>query len=112
VRRRDAHQRLGWQEAVFRRAGSRAPYHDFALACSEARQAAPHLELRLVACLLMAGHIPAGAMKLGNLAEPLRAMRLQPGWFLSRAEAGHQVCPDLAQTVKARRLVVAQPASV
>jgi len=51
-------------------------------------------------------------MKLGNLAEPLRAMPLQPGWLWPRVEAGGQVCPDLAQTVKARRPAVAQPVSV
>jgi hypothetical protein len=59
----------------------------------------------------MAGHVPA-AVKLGNLAEPLRAMLLQPGWLWPRVEAGRQVCPDLAQTMKARRPAVAQPASV
>jgi hypothetical protein len=65
---------------VFRHAGSRALYHGLALECLEARQAAPRLESRLV-CLLMAGQVPAGAMKLGNLAELLRAMPLQPGWL-------------------------------
>jgi hypothetical protein len=60
----------------------------------------------------MAGHVPAGAVKLGNLAKSLRAMPLQPGWLWLRVEAGRQVCLDLAQTVKARRLAVAQPASV
>jgi hypothetical protein len=39
-------------------------------------------------------------------------MRLQPGWLWHRVEAGRQVCPDLAQTVKARPPAVAQPASV
>jgi len=85
--------------------------HGFALACSEARQAAPRLESRL-ACLLLVCHVPAGAMKLGNLAEPLRAMPLQPGWLWPRVEAGRQVCPDLAQTVKVRRHAMAQRASV
>lgn len=51
-------------------------------------------------------------MKLGNVAKPVRAIPLQPGWLWPRVEAGRQVCPDLAQTVKARRLAVAQPASV
>jgi hypothetical protein len=60
----------------------------------------------------MAGHVPAEAVKLGNLAQSLRAMPLQPGWLWLRVEAGRQVCPDLAQTVKARRLALAQPASV
>jgi len=96
---------------VFRHAGSRALYYGLALAGSEARQVAPRLELRLAACLLMAGHVPA-AVKLGNLAEPLRAMPLQLGWLWPRVEAGRQVCPDLAQTMKARRPAVAQPASV
>jgi hypothetical protein len=87
-------------------------YHGLALACSEVRQAAPRLESRLVCLLMMAGQVPAGAMKLGNLAEQLRAMPLQPGWLWPRVEAGRQVCPDLAQTVKAKRPAVAQPASV
>ena len=39
-------------------------------------------------------------------------MPLQPGWLWLRVEAGRQVCPDLAQMVKARRPGVAQPASV
>lgn len=39
-------------------------------------------------------------------------MPLQPGWLWPRVEAGGQVCPDLAQTVKARRPAVAQPVSV
>ena len=39
-------------------------------------------------------------------------MPLQPGWLWPRVEAGRQVCPDLAQTMKARRPAVAQPASV
>jgi hypothetical protein len=60
----------------------------------------------------MAGHVPAGAVKLGNLAKSLRAMPLQPGWLWLRVEAGRLVCLDLVQTVKARRLAVAQPASV
>jgi hypothetical protein len=60
----------------------------------------------------MAGHVPAGAVKLGNLAKSLRAMPLQPGWLWLRVEAGRQVCLDLAQTVMVRRLAVAQPASV
>jgi len=60
----------------------------------------------------MAGHVPAGAVKLGNLAKPLRAMLLQPGWLWLRVEAGRQVCLDLAQTVKARRPAVAQLVSV
>lgn len=111
LRRRDAHQHLGRLKAVFRHAGSRVLYHGLALACSEVRQAAPRLESRL-ACLLMAGQVSAGEMKLGNLAEPLRAMPLQPGWLWPRVEAGRQVCPDLAQTVKGRRPAVAQPASV
>jgi hypothetical protein len=51
-------------------------------------------------------------MKLGNLAEPLRAMPLQPGWLWPRTEAGRQVCPDLAQMVKVRRPAVSRPASV
>jgi len=59
----------------------------------------------------MAGHVPA-VVKVGSLAEPLRAMPLQPGWLWPRVEAGRQVYPDLAQTVKARRPAVAQPASV
>jgi hypothetical protein len=66
--------------------------------------------LRL-ACLSAAGCVPA-AVKVGNLAEPLRALPLQPDWLWPRVEAGRQVCPDLAQTVKARRPAVAQPASV
>jgi hypothetical protein len=78
----------------------------------EARQAAPRLELRLAACLSVAGRVLAGAVKLGNVAKPVRAIPLQPGWLWPRVEAGRQVCPDLAQTVKARRLAVAQPASV
>ena len=78
--RRDAHAHLGRLEVVFRRAGSRALYPGLALACSEARQGAPRLELRLGACLLMAGHVPA-AVKLGNLAKSLRAIHLQPGWL-------------------------------
>jgi hypothetical protein len=103
---------LGRLEAVFRHAGSRALYHGLALECLEARQAAPRLELRLAACLLMAGQVPA-VVKIGNLAEPLRAMPPQLGWLLPRVEvAGRQVCSDLAQTVKARRPAVAQPASV
>jgi len=76
-----------------------------------ARQAAPRLELRLDACLLMAGHVPA-AVRLGSLAKLLRAVPLQPGWLWPRVEAGRQVCPDLARTMKARRPAVAQPASV
>jgi hypothetical protein len=60
----------------------------------------------------MAGHVPAGAVKLGNLAKSLHQMPLQPGWLWHRVEAGRQVCPDLAQTVKARRPAVAQLASV
>jgi hypothetical protein len=60
----------------------------------------------------MAGHVPEGTVKLGNLAKSLRAMPLQPGWLWLRVEAGRQACPDLAQTVKARRLAVAQPALV
>jgi hypothetical protein len=95
---------------VFRRAGSRALYCGLALAGSEARQAALRLDLRL-AGLSAAGHVPA-AVKVGNLAEPLRALPLQPGWLWLRVEAGRQVCPDLAQTVKVRRPAVAQPASV
>jgi len=39
-------------------------------------------------------------------------MLLQPGWLWPRVEAGRQVCLDLAQTVRARRPAVAQPASV
>ena len=39
-------------------------------------------------------------------------MAFQPGWLWPRVEAGRQVCPDLAQTVKARRPAVTQPASV
>ena len=39
-------------------------------------------------------------------------MPLQPGWLWPRVEAGRQACLDLAQTVKARRPAVAQPASV
>jgi hypothetical protein len=50
-------------------------------------------------------------VKLGNLAQSLRALPLQPGWLWPRVE-GRQVCPDLAQMVKARRPAVAQPASV
>src|SRR5206468_380405 len=73
LRRRAALQHPGQLAALFSRVGSRALSHGLALACSEARQAAPRLELRLDACLLMAGHVPAGAVKLGNLAEPLRA---------------------------------------
>jgi hypothetical protein len=95
---------------VFRRAGSRALYYGLALAGSEARQAALRLDLRL-ACLSAAGCVPA-AVKVGNLAEPLRALLLQPGWLWPRAEAGRQVCPDLAQTVKARRPAVTLPAWV
>jgi hypothetical protein len=76
----------------------------------EAHQILSRLELRL-AGLSAAGCAPA-AVKLGNLAEPLRAMLLQPDWLWPRVEAGRQVCPDLAQTVKARRPAVAQPASV
>jgi len=60
----------------------------------------------------MAGPVRAGAVKLGNLAEPLRALPLQPGWLWPRVEAGRQVCLDLAQTVKVRRPAVALPASV
>jgi hypothetical protein len=60
---------------------------------------------------LVAGHVPE-AVKLGNLAKSLRAMPLQPGWLWPRVEAGRQVCPDLAQMVKARRLALAQPASL
>ena len=98
---------------MFRRAESRALYHGLALGCSEeARQAAPRLELRLDAYLSMAGHVPAGPVKLGNLAKPLRAMLLQPGWLWPRVEAGRQVCLDLAQTVKGRRPAVAQLLSV
>jgi hypothetical protein len=62
-------------------------------------------------CLFEAGHVPV-AVKVGNLAEPLRAMLLQPDWLWPLVEAGRQVCPDLAQTVKVRRPAVAQPASV
>jgi hypothetical protein len=39
-------------------------------------------------------------------------MLLQRGWLWAQAEAGRQVCPDLAQTAKARRPAVAQPAPV
>jgi hypothetical protein len=39
-------------------------------------------------------------------------MLLQPDWLWPRVEAGRQVCPDLAQAAKARRLAVVQPASV
>ena len=46
------------------------------------------------------------------MAKLLRAMPRQPDWLWPRVEAGRQVCPDLAQTVMARRLAVAQPASV
>jgi hypothetical protein len=59
----------------------------------------------------MAGHVPA-VVKVGSLAKLLRAMPLQPGWLWPRVEEGRQVCPDFAQTVKARRPAVAQPASV
>jgi hypothetical protein len=60
----------------------------------------------------MVGHLPAEAAKLGNSAEPLRAIPLQPGWLSPRVEEGRQVCSDPAQTVKARLPAVAQPASV
>lgn len=39
-------------------------------------------------------------------------MLLQRGWLWPQAEAGRQVCPDLAQTVKARRPAVAQPVPI
>jgi hypothetical protein len=55
---------------------------------------------------LVAGHVPE-AVKLGNLAKSLRAMPLQPGWLWSRVEAGRQVCPDLAQMVKVKQLLLA-----
>ena len=95
---------------MFRRAGSRALYHGLALACSEARQAAPRLELRLAACLSMADHVPA-VLKVGRLAKLLRVIPLQEGWLWSRVEAGRQVCHDLAQMVPARRPAAARPAS-
>jgi hypothetical protein len=60
----------------------------------------------------MAGPVPLGAAKLGNWAKSLRAMPSRPDWLWPRVEAGRQVCPDLDQTVKARRPAAAQPASV
>jgi hypothetical protein len=39
-------------------------------------------------------------------------MLLQRGWLRPQAEAGRQVCPDLAQTAKARPPAVAQPVPV
>ena len=96
---------------MLRRPEFRALYRALDLECSRDHQFVQVLAPGRTS-LFAAGHVLAGAAKVGNLAKPVRAMLLQRGWLWPQAEAGRQVCPDLAQTVKARRPAVAHPVSV